>query len=333
MLKKIIYIMLSVTLGFVFFYFSWVSASSKAVLKKGNKALEENNIDFFLKFHSCYDDNSLFSSTYDVDKNTTKVDTYYTYSKSDDISSILFVITKINTDNVYIDEVSASSSSWDKEDTTIVTLTADNGATWNLPTSTYGYDDMPIIMLTFDMDSINTELKKGNTDPTKITSITLTDSKEYVFGTFTFNIDLIDYKIEEWNAMVEAQTAKIGYTSSEYRKEFNFSYPEMWSVWIITGIVLIAMAGLGVFIFWPKKDYSFVSNKKKEDRTFAPTVEKKVSTIEAIAKSKKEKEERENRYKNVRSVNTNEDVVEGEIVEDTDETVDTTNDSSEETKE
>ena len=82
MLKKLLYIIVALLLGFVVFYISWRNAYTTAVINKGNKALEEENYEFFCKFLDYYETEPIFVEEYKLNNNTTTVRAYNVYSKN-----------------------------------------------------------------------------------------------------------------------------------------------------------------------------------------------------------------------------------------------------------
>ena len=80
LLKKILYIIVSFVLGFVVFYISWRNSYSRAVVNKGNKALEAEDYEFFCKFLDYYEKEELFVTQYTESNNTTTIRGYNVFS-------------------------------------------------------------------------------------------------------------------------------------------------------------------------------------------------------------------------------------------------------------
>lgn len=319
MLKKILYALFAVVIGFVVFYISWRDACSTAVVRQGNAALKEGNYEFFLKFFEKYEKECAIEEQYTVDSNTTTIRVYNVYStkvatdedKPKEYSSrsgFALFITDINTtdDYIIIDSQEPSDDVSDEDPATRITFTADNGKTYTSVVSTYGYESSPIVIFSFfttEFKDCFVEKNSSDPTPTKITHIKIVDSEENVFFDKNINLELVEHNdVEYWDALVEEGKAGVIYSSKEYRDKFSFPFPEMTKTFIITGVAILVMIGLGVFIFWPKKSY--VPTKADEDKekyTFASTEEKEKYALAKVAKGKKEKADRENRYKNVRT--------------------------------
>lgn len=315
MLKKILYVLVAIVLGFVVFYISWRQSVSSAIVHRGNKALEEENYEFFLKFFEKYDKEEIFCETYTLDNNTTTIRSYNVFSTKvvtdpqnkknyESRSGIAFFIEKLNLDVVALDEDEPAEDLTDEDPATRITFTADNGETYTSVLSTYGYDATPIVIFNYFTSEFKDYFTKNTSvEPTKITHIKLVDSKNTVFFDNNLSLSFEEHNDEAyWDQLVAEGKGGVAYTSSEYRKNFSFAFPEMRRVFIITSVAILILIGLGIFVFWPKKSY--VPTKEDEDRdkyTFASTDEKEKYALAKIARDKKEKEDRENRYKNVRT--------------------------------
>ena len=312
MLKKILYIIVALVLGFVIFYISWQDSYSSAVIHKGQKALENEDYEFFCKFFNYYEKEEISKVEYTLDDNTTTVRSYNVYNKDaldkDDKkvsrSGIYFIITNINLDIIKVDTEEPSDDIKEDDPATRITLTADTGATIVTTLSTYGYETTPIVLYTFDTTGSIAEFKEGTIKdtPTKITHIKMVDSEGTTFFDCAMDIDLVEHNEEDyWKALVDEGKAGVAFTPKEARSYFTFSFPEMNKTIIVTLITFLIFAGLGIFIFWPKKSYVPTEEVDRETYTYASTDEKEKYALAKVARGKKEKEDRENRYKNVRS--------------------------------
>ena len=312
MLKKILYIIVTLALGFVIFYISWQDSYSSAVIHKGKKALEEENYEFFCKFLDYYEKEEIAKVEYTLDDNTTTLRAYNVYSKSaldkDEKkvyrSGVLFIVTNINLELVKADTEEPSDDVKEDDPATRITLTADTGSTITTTFSTYGYDSTPIVLYTFAITESIDEFKKGESKetPTKVKHLKMVDSEGTVFFDCNVDLDLVEHNEEDyWKNLVEEGIAGTSFTSKEARSYFTFSFPEMNKTIIVTLVTFLIFVGLGVFIFWPKKSYVPTEEVDRETYTFASTDEKEKYALAKVARGKKEKEDRENRYKNVRS--------------------------------
>ena len=326
MIKKIIYAIVAVIVGFVVFYVSWKDAYSTAVVNRGNKALEEGNYEFFLKFLDYYEKEPIDTITYLENNNTTTVRLYNVFSKSANDadgkkvnrSGVMFLITDLNLDVIVVDESEPATEVKDEDPATRVTFTADNTATYSYVISTYAYSSAPVILYTISTTEFKEEFvtETITTAPTSITHIKIVDSEGNAMLDNNVNIPLVEQNEEDyWKQLVEDGNGGVGFTDKEYRNNFSFAFPEMRKAFIITAVAMLILLGLGVFIFWPKKSYVPKENEDREKYTFASTEEKEKTAIEKVARGKKEKEERENRYKNVRKENNLEDITDNAIEE------------------
>ena len=311
MLKKILYIIVSVVLGFVVFYISWRNSYSRAVVNKGNKALENEDYEFFCKFLDYYEKDELFVEQYTENNQTTTIRAYNVFSKhaldkdkkTVYRSGVLLLITNLNMEEVKIDEEQVDTEDEEALASRII-LTANTGSTLTTIISTYGYDSTPICLFTISSHETIEELTTSTypTAPTSITHIKLTDPDGKVYYDNDLNISLTEHNEEEyWTNLVDEGKAGVAFTSKEARSNFTFSFPEMNRTLIITGVTIILLAAFGLFIFWPKKSYVPTEEVDRETYTFASTDEKEKYALAKVARSKKEKEDRENRYKNVRT--------------------------------
>lgn len=312
MLKKILYVIVSIVIGFVVFFISWRDSYSNAVINKGQKALENEDYEFFLKFLNYYEKEEITKVQYTFDDNTTTIRAYNVYSK-DAVdkdknkvyrSGVLLMITDINLELIKVDTEEPTEDVKDEDPATRITFTADTGSTITTTISTYGYDKTPIVLFTYSTTESIADFKtKDYPDtPTKITHIKMADSENTVFYDCDINIDLVEHNDEEyWKNLVSEGKAGVTFTPKEARSYFTFSFPEMNKTIIVTLITFLIFVGLGVFVFWPKKSYVPTEEVDRETYTFASTDEKEKYALAKIAKGKKEKEDRENRYKNVRS--------------------------------
>lgn len=327
MLKKILYIFVSLILGFVIFYLSWRGSYSKAVINKGNAAIERGEYDFFCRFLDYYEKEPVSVVSYTEDENTTTIHTYNVFSKhvKDDDgnkvtrSGMLLIITDINTSVIHIDEEEPSDDVADDDIVTRLTLTTDIGTTKSYVLSTYGYESSPVILYTISTTDKLEDLKNGTNYPTKITHIKIVDSNpdaQTVMMDTNVDLPLVEHNEEEyWTNLVESGKGGTAFSQKEYNKNFSFSFPEMNQTIIITSITLVILIGLGIFIFWPKKTFVPAEDDDREKYTFATTEEKNKYALAKIARDKREKEERENRYKNVRTDSNLEDVTNKAIVD------------------
>ena len=329
MLKKILYIIFGITLGFVIFYISWKDSCSTALVNRGNKALKEENYEFFLKFFEIYDKEEVFKVEYTENENTTSIRGYNIYStkvtteeteKNEYVSrsGMVLFIEGLNTDVVTLDKSEPSDDTKDEDPATRITFIADNGNTYTSLLSTYGFDTTPIIFFAYFSTEFKTLFKgEATTTPTKISHIKMVDSQDVIFYDCDVNIEFIEHNdIEYWTDLLDAGKAGVTFTSSEYRNNFTFAFPEMRKTFLITGISLLIIIGLGVFIFWPKKSYvPTKTDDDKEKYTFASTEEKEKYALAKVAKGKKEKEDRENRYKNVRTEKSLDEITDEAIEE------------------
>ena len=329
MLKKIIYVIVAIVLGFVVFYISWRDSYSRAVVNRGNKAIKEENYEFFLKFFEIYEKDDIFTEQYTTDGNTTTIKAYNFFASkvivdeknsknTEPRSGIVFLIKDINMEIVAIDESEPSNDVKDEDPATRMVLTADNGNTYSTVISTYGYDSAPIILYTF----FTTELKKDlvneeyTTTPTYISHVKIYDSKDTVFYDKDVNVPLVENNEKTyWDNLVNEGKAGVAFTEKEYRTNFSFAFPEMNKTLIITGVTILILIGLGVFVFWPKKAFVPKEDEDREKYTFASTEEKEKYALAKVARGKKEKEDRENRYKNVRSEKSLDEITEDALEE------------------
>ena len=321
MLKKILYIIVSIVLGFVIFYIAWRESYSKAVVNRGNDALKEENYEFFCKFLDYYEKDPIIVSEYKENNNTTTLRAYNVYSKratdengkKTNRSGLLFLITDINLDEIMIDEDEPSDDITDEDLATRITFTSNTGSTYTYVLSTYGYESAPIVLTTLSTSDTLTEFTKGDIKevPAKLTHITITDcsDKKTVMYDGDVNIDLVEHNDEAyWTNLVNEGKAGVSFTAKEYRTNFSFAFPEMTKTLVITGVTILILIGLGVFIFWPKKTFVPNEDEDREKYTFATTEDKNKYALEKIARDKREKEERENRYRNVRSESSLENI-------------------------
>ena len=345
MLKKILYSIVAIVIGFVVFYISWKDSCSTAFNHRAVKALNEGNYEFFLKAHKYYEKEAISVDKYDkevvidadhniTDTHTTTLRTYNIYANfyvEEDVngktktttayrSGIYFLITDLNLDLIPEEKNEPTESSI----LTKIIITADNGNSYTLDSSTFGYTSTPFISSVFASKEIKEKfIDSTHTDtPTKLTHIKMVtkeakDSDEVVFFDNDVDISLAEHNEEEYCTNLEKEgKAGVIYTDKEYRDNFVFAFPEMTKSFVITGVTFVILLALGLFIFWPKKSY--VPTKEDEDRekyTFATTDEKEQIAIAKVARSKKEKEERENRYRNVRSDKTLDEITEEKLEE------------------
>ena len=308
MLKKILYVIVAILLGFIVFYLSWRSSYAKAVVNRGNKALEEENYEFFCKFLDYYEKDPASLVNYTENNNTTTIRTYSVFAKGlkdedgnkVNRSGYMLLIYNINTDIITLDEEQVDDDVADDVLATRLTLTADNGATYTHVISTYGYDETPIVLYSLS----TTETINKLNGATSITHIKITDCSEEKVAMLDseVNLPLTEHNDEEyWTNLVNEDKAGVKFSQKEYNKNFSFAFPEMNKTLLITGITILILIGLGVFIFWPKKSFVPNEDEDREKYTFATTEEKNKYALAKIARDKREKEERENRYKNVRA--------------------------------
>lgn len=345
MLKKILYSIVAIVIGFVVFYISWRDSCSRAFSHRANKALQQENFEFFLKVHKYYEKEPIATEKYTetvvideehniTDNNTTTLRVYNIYSTfyiskeesgktvtvTDYRSGIYFLITDINTDIVPEEDS-------DPDDDSIVTkiiLTADNGNTYTLDSSTFGYSSTPYISSVFASKEMKEQLidDSHQTAPTKITHVKMVtkESKdstdEVIFFDNYVEIPLEEHNEEDyWKNLVEQGKAGVLYTEKEYRDNFVFAFPEMTRTFVITGVTFIVLLALGLFVFWPKKSFVPKEDEDREKYTFATTDEKEKYALAKVAKGKKEKEDRENRYKNVRTEKSLDEITEEKLEE------------------
>ncbi len=319
MLKKILYIIVSIVLGFIVFFISWRDSYSRAVVNRGLKALEEENYEFFNKFLDYYEKESLFTVEYTEGENTTKIIGYNVFSKNakdkDDNkvnrSGIQLLVLNVNMDIIKIDEEEPSADQTLEDEVSKVTITGNTGSTYSAVISTYGYDETPIIIYTFPSHETKEDLVNDTYTeaPTTLTHLKFEDSVGTVFFDCDVNIDLTEYNEEEyWQNLVNEGKAGVAFTPKEVRTNFTFAFPEMKRTILITAVTLLIEIGLGLFIFWPKKSYVPTEEVDRETYTFASTEEKEKYALAKVARGKKEKEDRENRYKNVRKETNLEDL-------------------------
>ena len=329
MLKKIIYIIMALVLGFLMFYMSWEEAKSSARTRLMKKAIEENDFDFVCKFYAYYyEKEALFEQTYTENNNTTTIRAYNCfaeYKTTDENdktvkkqgSYILLVITNINKEIIHIDESLIEEVESDDDLATRLTLTSNVDTNTTVVMPTYGYDEINVVCVPIIASETTNLLfnKKTDQTPTKITHITITDSSKEKEKMFDMDVDLSIVPKDDvavWEAELEAGT--VGKTL-ENANIINFPIPEMYKAFIITAVVLLIEIGLGLFIFWPKKSHVPTEEVDRETYTFASTEEKEKIAIAKVARSKKEKEDRENRYKNVRKETNLEDLSDKAIEE------------------
>ena len=312
MLKKILYIIVTLALGFVIFYIAWQDSYSSAVIHKGQKALEEENYEFFCKFLDYYEKEEIAKIEYKENDNTTTLRAYNVYSKTAQDkdekkvsrSGVLFIVTNINLEVVKADTEEPSDDIKEDDPATRITLTSDTGSTITTTFSTYGYDTTPIVLYTFSTTESLDEFKKGESKetPTKVSHLKMVDSEGTVFFDCNIDLDLVEHNDEDyWKNLVSEGIAGTAFTAKEARSYFTFSFPEMNKTIIVTLVTFLIFGGLGIFIFWPKKSYVPTEEVDRETYTFASTDEKEKYALAKVARSKKEKEDRENRYKNVRT--------------------------------
>ena len=326
LLKKILYVIVAITLSFVIFYISWRDSSSSALVHKANKALKENNYEFFLKFFEIYDKEEIAKVQYTENENTTTVRAYNIYSSTvvtdktndknyEERSGVVLFIDNLNMDVVKIDSEQASDDIKDEDPATRITFTADTGKTYTAVLSTYAYESTPIVLFTY----FTTEFRdyfKTDVEATKINHIKMVDSENVVFYDCNIELEFVEHNDKAyWNSLIESDKAGVAWTNDENRKNFTFSFPEMNKTFLITGIAILVLIGLGVFIFWPKKSYVPKADEDKEKYTFASTEEKEKYALAKVAKGKKEKEDRENRYKNVRTEKSLDEITDEAIEE------------------
>ena len=324
MLKKILYIIVSVLLGFVVFYISWRDSYSKAVMHRGQKALDEHNYEFFCKFMDYYEKDPIFDEEYLIDGNTTRIIAYNVFSKEVtdaennkvSRSGIQLLIFNVNMEKVKIDTEQPPSDESELTDETKanyskMVITSNTTSTYESIISTYGYDQSPIVLFTVSASDLKTKFTEGDIKevPTTLTHITLSDTNGTVFFDNTVDVPLVEHNDEAyWTSLYESGVAGRSFTPKEVRSNFTFAFPEMRKTIIITMVTILILIALGVFIFWPKKSYVPTEEVDRETYTFASTEEKEKYAIAKVARGKKEKEERENRYKNVRKENNLEDL-------------------------
>ena len=315
MLKKIIYVIVAIVLGFVVFYISWRDSYSRAVVNRGNKALKEEDYEFFLKFFEIYEKDEIFTEQYTFDNNTTTIKTYNFYASqvivdeknkknTEPRSGVVFLIKDINMEVVSIDESEPSDDVKDEDPATRMVLTADNGSTFTTVISTYGYDSAPVILYTLFSKELKQEFidETHTTEPARITHIKMYDSNDVTFFDNNVNLPLDEHNEKEyWDNLLNEGKAGVSFTAKEYRNNFSFAFPEMNKTIAITAVTILILIGLGVFVFWPKKSFVPKEDEDRERYTFASTDEKEKYALAKVARGKKEKEDRENRYKNVRT--------------------------------
>ena len=329
MLKKIIYIIMALVLGFLLFYMSWEEAKSDARTRLMKKAIEEKDFEFVCKFYSYYyEKEALMENTYTENYNTTTMRAfncfaeYRTTDENDKTvkkqgSYILLVITDINKEVIHIDE-SLIEEAKDDELATRLTLTSNIGTSTTVIMPTYGYDDiLTVCVPIIASETQNLLIDKNDlaNTPTSITHITITDSSEDKVKMYDMDVNLSIVPKDDpevWKAEYEAGT--VGKTLDN-ANIINFPIPEMYKAFIFTAVVLLIEIGLGLFIFWPKKTYAPTEEVDRETYTFASSEEKEKIAIAKVARSKKEKEDRENRYKNVRKDSNLEDLSDEAIKE------------------
>ena len=324
MLKKILYIIVSVLLGFVVFYISWRDSYSNAVMNRGKKALDEHNYEFFCKFMDYYDKTPIFDEEYLVDGNTTRIIGYNVFSKevTDENdkkvsrSGIQLLIFNLNMEKVKIDTEQPPSDETELTDEekakySKMIITSNTTSTYESIISTYGYDQSPIVLFTVSSCDLKNKFTEGDIKetPTTLTHIKLIDTEGTVFFDNTVDVSLEEHNDETyWVSLYESGVAGRSFTPKEVRSNFTFAFPEMRKTIIVTMVTILILIALGVFIFWPKKSYVPTEEVDRETYTFASTEEKEKYAIAKVARGKKEKEERENRYKNVRKENNLEDL-------------------------
>ena len=340
MLKKIIYIIVAVVLGFVIFYMSWNDSRARAFVNRANKALKEGNYEFFLKLNNYYEKDPIFVENYtkegniigteEKENNTTSLRAYNMLveveleDKTREYrSGVFFIITDVNTD-IVPEETSEPSSDLEAKDAlTKMIITCDNGKTYEIPLSTYGYSSTPYISTLYTTKELKEEFTDdSHSAPTCISNIKLVakedieDKDEIVFFDNDVTISFEEHNEESyWKDLVDQNKAGVLYTAKEFRDSFTFAFPEMTRTFVITGVAFLVLAGLGVFVFWPKKSFVPKEDEDREKYTFASTEEKEQYAIAKVARSKKEKEDRENRYKNVRSNKSLDEITEEKLEE------------------
>lgn len=326
MVKKILYGLFCAVFGFVVFYICWRGSSSKAVVNRSNDAINSGDYTFFLKFVDYAKKTPAYTGNYDELENTTDLKIFEFYSKNVSIdeeekvieprSGFMFIFANVNSDVIKWDEFPSSSSSFDEEKCTKFILFGKDGASYSLSISTYGMDECNVYMLPLSSDYIAKKIGAGTT---AITGIKIIDSEgTKMYEDMTLNIELVEHFDEEYWKSLDSNEVITGFTSKEYRDNVSFAFPEMNSSFIITAITLVALAGIGVFIFWPKKSRVPDEEEFKDRFTFKADDDKEKTAIERIAKEKKEKDDRLNKYKNVRS-NSDNEIVKVEDIEETQE--------------
>ena len=310
MFKKILYVIVAIVIGFVVFYISWKDSYTNAVINRGNKAIEEKNYEFFLKFYDYYEKKEITTETYTENSNTTTIRAYNvfiekiqeedkTYSSR---SGVFLLITDLNLDVIKMDTNQPSDDVKDDDPATRMIITTDNGATYSYVISTYGYDTAPVILFNLSTTELIEKTTKDEVKPNYVSHIKISDSENVVMFDNEVHLDLIEHNEKTyWDNLVESELGGVGFTQKEYRTNFLFAFPEMRKTIIITIIAILILIGLGVFVFWPKKSFVPKENDDREKYTFEGTEAKEQYALEKVARGKKEKEDRENRYKNVRS--------------------------------
>lgn len=331
MLKKILYSIVAIVIGFMVFYISWKDSTSTAFNHRATKALNEGNYEFFLKAHKYYEKEAIMVEKYtetvviDADHNitednTTTVRAYNIYANfyveteengktkttTAYRSGIYFLITDLNLEIIPEEK----NEPTEKSVLTKIIITSDNGNSYTIDSSTFGYSSTPFISTVFSskemkekfIDNTHTDLPTKLTHVKMVTKESTTSTDEIVFFDKEVNISLEEHNEEDyWKNLEASGKAGVMYTDKEYRDNFVFAFPEMTKSFVITGVTFVILLGLGLFIFWPKKSFVPKEDEDREKYTFATTDEKEQIAIAKVARSKKEKEERENRYKNVRS--------------------------------
>lgn len=311
MFKKILYVIVAIVIGFVVFYISWKDSYTRAVINRGNKALEEENYEFFLKFYDYYEKQEIGTYTYTENNNTTTIKAYNVFlesvkdedGKTSSKSGILILIKDLNLEVIKMDTSQPSDDIKDEDPATRMVLTTDSGLSSTEVISTYGYDNAPVVLYTLDItDLVTKTTTETEIKPNYIAHIKIADSENTVMFDNELHIDLVEHNDKEyWENLYESELAGVGFTAKEYRNNFSFAFPEMKRTIIITVVAILILIALGVFIFWPKKSFVPKENDDREKYTFEGTEAKEQYALEKVARGKKEKEDRENRYKNVRT--------------------------------
>lgn len=282
MFKKVLYIIAMVMLGYLVYYFSWITVTADHVMSKAKIAAKNDDKEFFLKWFTYYDDDTVYSNTFNNNGISSKMDVYKAYHKGEDDSIFTFIITKLDGDITY-------DKNSDSKKTQLTIYSGEKSMSINY--SNYSYDDLPIIQFDFYCDDIYKKLSiyddKGTEDTaddtlltpvSKITKIVLTDAyrdeetyKEQGKVIFEASgeqlFSFTDETKDEWKVSADANLVKLGYTDAQYKKNFYYHYPTMWKVWRNLIIFVVVAVGLGLLLFWPRKNKFEKTFLNKEHKT------------------------------------------------------------------